>query len=227
MCEFKQETSAYLNKELRLKDYYPKAYGLINHHKFSSVLDVGCASGDFLQLMPYPDVKCIGVDISEELIKNAKSRNQNKNIKFYCKNILSNDFTLDKPIQFVTCFGSVAVIDDLDTLLQKIIVLDPKLIMFNDVVNENGLDVKCGYRRSNQDKFNFIYNIRSFNTWEKAVNKFKGYSINFEPYKMKNKLNPSDDPIRNFHSNLDGEIVQRNGLDLITRPYNIYIEKNV
>ena len=56
--------------------------------------------------------------------------------------------------------------------------------MINDVVNVNGVDVICGYKKDLNDEFNFAYNIRSFSTWEKILNTYENYSIRFEPYKM-------------------------------------------
>ena len=225
MSQFKQEPSAYLVNKPRYKDYYPIAFDLINSYQFTSVLDVGCASGDFLELIPYPNVKCIGVDVSEELIRFAKSRNTNKNVNYYCVNILNEDFEFKIDIQFVTIFGTAVTIDNLQLLIEKLMLLNPKLIMLNDVVNVNGVDVICGYKKDLNDEFNFAYNIRSFSTWEKILKTYENYSIRFEPYKMDTNLKRVKDPIRNFHSNIDGEIVQRNGLDLILRPYNIYIMK--
>lgn len=226
MSQFKQEPSAYLVKKPRYKDYYSKAFDLINSNQFLSVLDIGCASGDFLELIPYPNVKCIGIDISDELIKFAKFRNTNLNINYHCENILSKNFNLKIDVEFVTIFGTAVTIENLELFIDKVISFNPKLIMLNDVINENGLDLRCGYKKHFNDEFNFSYNIRSFSTWKRLVSNFKNYSINFESYKMNTILKPNKDPIRNYHSNLDGEIIQRNGLDLILRPYNIYLKKN-
>lgn len=225
MGEFKQEPYVYLNQEPRAKDYYPKAYELIRKNKFRSVLDIGCASGDFFALLPYSEVKCYGIDISAELIEHANARNQNNNTEFYCVDVLNNEKQFDSDIDFVTCFGTATAIDDLNKLIGNLIDFKPKLIMFVETINPNGLDIKCGYRRNTEDKFNFAYNIRCFDSWKNEIAKFEGYSITFEAYKMDTKLVRSGDPIRNFHSNVDGEIVQRNGLDLILHYYQIFVER--
>jgi hypothetical protein len=97
--------------------------------------------------------------------------------------------------------------------------------MFNDFININGIDIRCGYRRHLNDNFNFAYNIRSFATWRKLTSDYVGYEISFENYKTNQELTRSSDPVRNFSSTFDGEIIQSNGLDLILRPYNIFITR--
>ena len=90
------------------------------------MLDVGCASGDFLELIPYPNVMGIGVDVSKELISFAKSRNTNKNINYYCVNILNEHFEFKIDIQFVTIFGTAVTIDNLQLLIDSD-VIKPKI----------------------------------------------------------------------------------------------------
>ena len=112
-------------------------------------------------------------------------------------------------------------------LIERLISFKPKLVFLNDYINLNGLDVVVGYRREYSSEFNYAYNIRCKATWEKLIENFPDYSIEFKPYVMKTKLSESDDPVRNFHSSIDGEIFQRNGMDLILRPYNILIKRKI
>lgn len=223
MSKFVQEPSVYLNKDAREKDYYPFIYELIQSKKFKSVLDIGCASGDFIELLKIPNVKCYGIDVSNELIAIAKSRNTSENKQFICKNILTDKIGIQNPIDLVTCLGTAGSIENFELLVKKIIDLKPRLVMFNDLININGLDIVCGYRRHLKDNFNYAYNIHCFETWKEVVKMYPGYSVDFQPYKMSTNLKKTDNPIRNFHSNVDNEIVQRNGLDLLLRPYNIFI----
>jgi SAM-dependent methyltransferase len=224
MRKFNQEKQAYFTDNPRTKDYYPLVYELIKAKDYKSVLDVGCASGDFINLMQIDNVKCIGLDVQQELIQEAKSKSINSNAKFLLGNILENDFSLDTPIDCITCFGTAVTIENLGLLLERLISFKPKLIFINDVINLNGLDVVVGYKRQDSPEFNYPYNIRCTGTWKKLLNVFPDYSIDFEPYIMKTHLSESDDPTRNFHSSIDGEILQRNGMDLILRPHNIIIK---
>jgi SAM-dependent methyltransferase len=224
MRKFNQERQAYLTENPRIKDYYPLVYKLIEMKGYKSVLDVGCASGDFINLMKIDNVKCIGLDVQQELIVEAKSKSNNPNVKFLFGNILENNFPIDLTIDCITCFGTVVTIENLGLLLERLISFKPKLIFINDVINLNGIDVVVGYKRQDSSEFNYPYNIRCTDTWKKLLNVFPDYSIDFEPYIMKTHLSKSDDPIRNFHSSIDGEILQRNGMDLILRPHNILIK---
>lgn len=223
MNKFIQEKKAYLNEDPREKDYYPFVYELIRSKNFKSVLDIGCASGDFINLLEIPNIQCYGVDISKDLIEKAKSSTTNKKKEFFCLDILNEKAEFSTPIDFVTCFGTAGCIENIELLITNIIKLKPKLVMFNDLINENGLDIICGYRRHINDDFNYAYNIRSFETWREIIQRFPGYSVDFEPYKMSTNLQKTDDPLRNFHSNVDNEKVQRNGLDLLLRFFNIFV----
>ena len=191
---------------------------------YKSVLDVGCASGDFINLMNIDDVKCIGVDVSQELISQANSNSNNSNSTFLNNNILEENLLMDNSFDFITGFGFINTVDNLSLILKKLISFKPKLIFLNDFINENGLDVVVGYKRQEQADFNYPYKIRCEETWIKLMKSFPDYSIEFEPYKMKTSLSKSDNPICNYYSSIDGENVQRNGMDLILRPYNILIK---
>jgi len=224
MRKFTQETEVYKIQNPRMNDYYSLVYQLIDTMGFKSVLDVGCASGDFINLMNIADIKCVGVDISQELISQAKSNSNNSHSIFLNNNILENNLSIDNSFDCITCFGTAVAIENLGLLLETLISFKPKLIFLNDFVNVNGLDVVVGYRRQEQTKFNHPYNIRCEETWRELIKGFPDYSIEFEPYKMKTSLSKSDNPIRNYHSFIDGENLQRNGMDLILRSYNILIK---
>lgn len=224
MGKFNQEKQAYLTKTSRTKDYYPLVYDLIEIKGYKSVLDVGCASGDFINLMKIDGVKCVGLDMQKDLIAEAKSRSNNPNVSFIHGNILEDNFLIDMSIDCITCFGTAVTIENLALLLERFISFKPKLIFINDCINVNGLDVVVGYRRQGSSEFNYPYNIRCIDTWKQLLKEFPEYSIEFEEYTMKTHLSKSDDPTRNFHSSIDGETLQRNGMDLILRPHNILIK---
>jgi len=161
---------------------------------------------------------------SKELISWAKSNSKNSSQIFLHGNILEDNIKIDNYIDCITCFGTAVTIENLGLLLERLISFKPKLIFLNDVINVNALDVVVGYRRQQQANFNYPYNIRCAETWRELIKDFPDYSIEFEPYKMKTHLSKNHNPTRNYHSSIDGEILQRNGMDLILRPYNILIK---
>jgi hypothetical protein len=171
-------------------------------------------------------VECIGIDVSEPLIRMANASNNKDNVTFLHADILDKGFNIEKNIDLITCFGTAVCISDIGVLLGAMFRFKPKMIFFNDVINVNGLDVVVGYKRQNQTDYNFAYNIRCEQTWRELINEHTEYSIEFEPYKMESELKKSDNPIRNYHSNIDGELLQRNGLDLILRGHNIIFKRH-
>lgn len=85
------------------KIYHPKWDHNIHYYKYllslippncKTVLDVGCGSGDFTRLLASKCEKVLGVDISPEMISNAKSLSKDyKNIEFEVADVFEKDFT--------------------------------------------------------------------------------------------------------------------------------------
>jgi hypothetical protein len=75
--------------------------------------------------MKIPNVKCYGIDISNELIAIAKSRNTSENKYFFCLDILTDKLGIQNPIDLVTCFGVAGSIENFELLVKKIIDLKP------------------------------------------------------------------------------------------------------
>lgn len=58
------------------REQYPYVLKKISQMNFRSVLDVGCGTGEVLKSISeeYPDVRLYGIDISEEMLKQAKAK---------------------------------------------------------------------------------------------------------------------------------------------------------
>lgn len=69
----------------------------------SSVLDLGCGSGEFLaEINKLSNIKtCIGLDISKSMLSFAKKRYETKSIKYEIGDI--TNFKLDKTFDLITC----------------------------------------------------------------------------------------------------------------------------
>lgn len=74
------------------------------------ILDIGCATGELALWLARSDAKVTGIDLNEDLLKQAKKNKAHANCTFQVGNMLNlkNDF---KPDQFdvVLCFGNTLV----------------------------------------------------------------------------------------------------------------------
>ena len=116
----------------------------VGNLKNKRVLDVGCGLGHLVDYLAMKNIKVNyqGIDISEEMIKSAKSNINKKNVKFYCKNILDinkNDLKKLKSDYVVNC-GLFTVKNNLSSsewwkYIQKMMInmfnLSTKGISFN------------------------------------------------------------------------------------------------
>ena len=121
---FNQDISAFLKP--RRKESFDRIIKIIRDNPPHTVLDFGCASGDFLfQLLEInPDIQTIGIDKSSALIKLAKKQlGKRSNPQFHRLDILSPK---DRPLlsrllttrgEFITILGTLHTFFDFIPIL--------------------------------------------------------------------------------------------------------------
>src|SRR5262245_66566237 len=102
---FEQNPQAYIQPPRR-KEIFDAVYGILKKEGIKSVLDVGCASGDFLYFLP-DEISATGIDISSTLIDIAKGRNQKANVDFIKEDILAGLTLLRKKYECITILGTL------------------------------------------------------------------------------------------------------------------------
>jgi len=96
---WKDRASQYLRFEMLFRDYDPQG---------KTILDVGCGFGDlvdYLTLHYGNNFHYIGIDVSSELIKEAKKRHSEKHCNFYQGDLFS--FIQQKSTQNITTNSSI------------------------------------------------------------------------------------------------------------------------
>lgn len=73
-------------------DYVPFIQEFLEKNNIKSVLDLGCGDWTFSKTIDWSDIKYLGVDASEIVIKNNIEKYKNKNINFKCCNFLKENF---------------------------------------------------------------------------------------------------------------------------------------
>lgn len=114
---------------------FPIVRSVIAKHNFSSILDLGCGSGEFLEtLTDLPDVPLFGIDISKEALDYAKLRLKQNNIRLE----VCDMFDLDK-LQKIAVFNGAppAVITSVFVLHEFASEGFSKLVSYLSTLREN------------------------------------------------------------------------------------------
>lgn len=238
---FNQEPEKYEGKEPVRKDYYDEMYSVLIRSNIETVIDLGCAGGDFLHWLP-DNIVGIGVDKSKVLIERAERVNSRKiNLQFIESDIFKlysalppSVFNSDRPTpslvrnSAVTIFGTLSTFWDFRELLDYAISLRPKLILINDYLNIHGVDIQCGYRQSgspNED-YNFGFNIVSKESLEGFL-KSRSLTYEIEQFNLRTSLARTTNPLYTWTAYLDGEKCLTNGTGLVFNAFNIFIVNDV
>ncbi len=228
--QFTQDPSKYLS-EPRRKDYYDHLYTEFVRLGINNIVDIGCASGDFLFLMP-SHLNGLGIDVSNELIQIARETRIRPNlyysqVDFYSQSFAENVRNL--PIRFdsndaITLLGTLSTLFDFREALTSCLSLSPKHIFINSWFNTHDVDVRCAYRRSDQpqSEFNYGFNIFSLATAKHHLDAL-GLKYNFAEYHMQTSLHKTDDELSSWHIFIGNDKFVTNGTGLILKGFNLHI----
>lgn len=98
--------------------YWNEITDYINYfsHEDSSVLEVGCGSGDLLAKIK--GSKKTGIDFSEEYINWAKEQHKDKNIEFLLMD--ANELKLDHKYDLIILSNLIGFVDDIQNVLEQV-----------------------------------------------------------------------------------------------------------
>mgnify|MGYP001403850540 CR=1 FL=1 len=187
---------------VREKHVFKMVFDALGSCKPSSILDVGCATGDFLALASnrFDGSAVFGVDISEKLIELAKKRTSSKDIELICDNFWKNPKFIQK-CDVVTCFAVSGYFHDIETFLNPLIdVVGSKGRLFvQGLFNYHDLYVRTNWRNTDGE-------------WEPGLNqlplhstitylKASGFKTHWEDVHITEKIDrDSSFPHRSFSS---------------------------
>ena len=180
------------------KEYFKEAINLINLHsqilndsKEASILDVGCAAGDFLryfksQSKNSQNINLYGIDVMEKLLVEAQNRLQVANFQKcdigYSKQNLDNIFNTKHDV--ITMFGVHPIFDDfiwLDNLFTGL--KKSGFALLYGIFNPYPYDVILRVKKSGSDNWEPGWNVISKKSVIEYCEKksYKAYFIDFEP----------------------------------------------
>ena len=176
----------YLKEKRILKDSQKFLIKNLNLKKFNgSLLDVGCATGVFLDYVSknFKNINTFGVDVNTKLIKKAKKFDKKTN--FFCLDINSkkNKF-FSKKFDIIILDGVHPIFDELNIVVKNLVKMSKKntrIILYGSV-NENDYDVFVAVRNIRNNTLESGWNRFSIKTIER---KFLKYGLRI---KKKNKI---------------------------------------
>ena len=229
----------YNNKDylLKPKEIHKKVFDLISSfsglNKFKSILDVGCANGNFLHYLksniaPSHQIELFGVDIHQNLLDIAKK--QLPDCRFFCTSVndLSNKVG---EFELITCLGVMSIFDNFSEPLHKMYnILHPggKLIITTEF-NNHPIDVIVRYRNAlNDNDFQNGWNIFSKVSVEKAVSDLQGANLEWIDFKMPFSIKKTYDPMRAWTIQTeDNPFQQVNGAQQLINQSILVVEKKI
>ena len=187
--------------------------------KNASVLDVGCATGDFLWFMGenFPDAKLVGVDIDDELIQRA--RGEVPNADFIRANIIEDK--LDQRFDLIFMLGVHMIFDEIEEWLDPMVGLLKRqknsTVNIFGMFNPEDLDVIIRSRSSSSDgPWETGWNVVS----KKSVRDYcenKGWECSFKDFQIEIDIEKNEsDPLRGYTLMMkDDRRLVVNGLQLV------------
>ena len=224
----------YLNEPRRNKEYFKLIYKEINNEfgsKCFSMMDIGCATGDFLHFAKseLQNVELYGIDVMPELLECVDS-----DIKIFCADIADCGTLPTNPRKYdcITMLGVLSIFDDFQTVLDNVFRLledDGTFFLFG-IFNPENIDILLKSKPSGLD---FSDNVKWETGWnyfsKKTIQLFcenRGYNCNFIPFHIGMEISKhEDDPLRSWTEKTENGYMIVNGLQLVHHFYLCKIKK--
>ena len=195
------------------------------------LLDVGCATGDFLDYTSktLTGYMFAGLEVSELLAQEASNRLPNASIKV--GTVLNKLCFVPKSFNVIFVSGVLNCLDDPEPALNAMIDwLKPGgLLLIFDMINANPIDVITRHRKVSDGLGNWEtgWNYFSMKTYKLMLNKRSEVtSVDFKEFQMTKFLPKREDPMRTWtqsHPKKPRQLV--NGANQLINQYFISIQK--
>ena len=228
-----QDPSSY-DKKIIKKDYYNSINFFIKKKKIKTILDVGCASGDFAFFLP-KKTNYLGLDINKTLLIKAKKNNKkNKYVKFKKINLFDCDNTKFVKIKkqyslnnfdLITLFGTLTSFSDAKIIIKRLLSLKPKYLVIHSHFNEKiNSSIRFNYTNKKKNIRGELHIISKDFLVQILQPK---YLIKFQKYKLSTKLKKdTKNLIRNYHIDFKNhKNLTTNDIGVLYQEYLAYIQK--
>lgn len=192
------------------------------------VLDIGCASGNFIQALGtvYPYAHYTGIDASEELIQIAREKLVNPNVTLLVEDAVS--YQPSAHFDIIIASGILSVFEDFEPVLDKWLSWlrkSGRLYVFGRF-NSRNIDTIIRFR-NNFTGGDWEGGLTSYSvhTVTKYLEK-QGFKYIFKRFYLDLELSEQEDPIRTYTIRCaDGSMLIVNGANTIAEHYFMTIQK--
>lgn len=201
----------------------------IDKNKSYSILDIGCARGEFLYFAKKRILnlhRFTGIDYSEDLIRSASSQEFLSGMTFVKGD--GENFSMNEKFNFITSLGVVGYFDN----------LGPTFRMIRDHLQDDGtgyvfhlfnpfdIDVILKYRNNRlSDKFQVGWNLHSIETAKKTLKQLDMKLKDISRFELSFDDEKKDDPARSWTINTDEGRKFTTGLGQIYSLYCLEVQK--
>ena len=219
----------YLNENnKKVKDSFVAVADVISKKVFTSIADVGCATGAFPNYLKkrFPNSDIEGIEYLDSLLNKAST--DFPEISFSKGDVLDKK-SVTKKFDVITMLGVLCIFDDYDTVLKNVLSwLNPRgRLILHNMVNEYDIDVFVKYRPS---KVNYKetdlesgWNIISKKSLELFAESNKAKLVSCEDFSITVDLDKQKDVMRSWTENtLSGQKNLYNALH-IRQPFKIVV----
>ena len=136
---------------LEIVDYIKFAESNDNNLNVSSILDAGCAAGEFAYLLnkKFSNTQISGFDVLQELVN--KARKEVLGVNFFEANILDSTAAEENSFDVVTCVGVLSIFDDFRDIISNLIhwTKPGGYVFIHSLFSDYPFDVRVQYNASN------------------------------------------------------------------------------
>lgn len=189
------------------KEIFKATAGYLRSHlqpptKNFCLLDVGCATGEFIHYLRhlYPQLHYTGIDVSAPLV--AAARKLNPECHFFKQSILNKHFFEKNKFDFITCMGVFSIFSEIGLNLHNLLnAVTEGCILIGMITNKRPVDVLMKYKRSDIPgaAWESGWNIFSQCTVEKElINYTNRVKWKWHEFIMPFAIRKRDDPMRSW-----------------------------
>tara|TARA_B100000767_G_scaffold269330_1_gene290998 strand:+ start:858 stop:1568 length:711 start_codon:yes stop_codon:yes gene_type:complete len=199
-------TNRLIYKKEKKKVYFQKLNFKIKKKNFS-LIDLGCASGGFIdylnKIKKNENNYFLGVEKEIFLLKmqTPKKLMKLKNVQLINRDFTKKNFKIEKKFDYVTCLGTINLFNEIESIFRTIFKLCKKngKIFIYDIFNDDPINIRTSvnFDNDNNKKWSNHFNCYSQSHVKKICKRINPKSnilfqeLNFTNIKVKKKKFPS------------------------------------
>ncbi len=214
------------------KEIVKKLHNSIDDKKTYSVLDVGCANGEFLYFLKqnFPNWKLNGYDMTESFVKSGKSFAGLNGVNLQTKDLFD---IKDEKYDLTFCIGTFQIFHDIQKPLSKLLEItnDKGFIMIESLFNKHDIDVRLEFSDNTKEEMKGIwrsdFNQHSYYAIKKFLNnRVRSFEFDELPMVVELPFNSQTPSTFAFtFKDQKGNNIITNGLNLILNSTLLTIQK--